>query len=384
LKVLITTPSYPPFNSGLGNAVQRQAAVLVRKGFDVVIATSGNKRGQRRDEGSGAWVEEFAVRGADSWLSPISGDVDSYKKYLIDSSFDVVLMNAWQTWSTDLCLLNLSRIRGRKILYSNCVSTNVFFWNQPVRSLIRYLLWRPYWWRLPKWLHQLDGFIVTASEGCDSRFDDLKVARRLNIPFEVVPNALSTSGVECLENPVVDVESRRDLIAVGSYDWQKGHDFVLRAYAMSKAKNVISLKVFGQSFSPFTDRLRALAKSLGIDSKYLTFHEGVSGSALLNEYARARAVLAGSYTECQPLVLLDAMAAGTPFVARASGCIPMLPGGDSVTTESEMASAIDGIVNDLDKWNALSGEGRDAAMLRHHPDKVGQSLVSALTMHVSR
>lgn len=379
MKILITTPTYPPVNTGLGNAAQRQAAVLVANGFSVVVATSGKQRGQRQDNEAGCLVEEFAVSGEDSWLNPIRGDADLYLRFLVDSDFDIILMNAWQTWSTDICLRNLDRISARKVLYSNCVSTNVFFRHQPFRSLVRYLLWRPYWWRLPGRLRLLDGFIVTAAEGCDSRFDDLRVAKRLGLPFAVVPNVLSQESLPFLQQPAIGHQARQQLIAVGSYTWLKGHDFVLRAYALSTAKNQIPLKIFGQSFTSFTDQLRRLAESLGIREEYISFHEGVSGPTLVEEYTRSLALLSGSLTECQPLVLLDAMATGTPFVARSTGCIPVLPGGYGVENETDAARALHRLVSDVDEWSRVSRDGRDGAEMSHHPDSVGQSLVAVLS-----
>lgn len=127
MKVLITTPTYPPFNSGLGNAVQQQATALVAKGISVVVATGGKARAQRIDEISGALIEEFNIQGADYLLNPIRGDIQTYENFLRGSAFDVILMNAWQTWTTDLCLRNSQEISGRKLLYSHCVSTNMFF-----------------------------------------------------------------------------------------------------------------------------------------------------------------------------------------------------------------------------------------------------------------
>lgn len=378
MNILITTPTYPPFNSGLGNVVQRQASVLVANGFNVVVATGGGQRAQRKDEESGALVEEFYVSGADSWLNPIRGDVNSYVSFLAESDFDIVLMNAWQTWSTDLCLRNLSKVSGRKVLFSHCLSTNVFFWKQPFRSFVRYLLWRPYWWKLSKRLRKLDGFIVNAEEGCDSRFDDLRVAQRLGIPYKVVSNALSPEAVACFEQAEPELRSRSYLIAVGSYHWQKGFDFAIRAYARSHAKNIIPLKVFGQHFSRYTEGLRKLALSLGISNEYLSFHEGVSGAALIEEYKHSIAMISGSHTECQPLVLLDAMATGTPFVARLTGCIQSLPGGVGVGSEVEAANAINRLIKDGVEWSRLSNAGRECAKMKHHPDNVGKVLVSAL------
>jgi len=124
--------------------------------------------------------EEFAVRGSDSLLQPLRGDVAGYLNFLRTSEFDVVLLNAWQTWSTDVVLKNLSSIPGRKYLYSNCVSTNLILKKQPVRSALRYLAWRPYWMRMPGRMRRLDGLIFVAGQGCDSRFDDLRLAQKLS------------------------------------------------------------------------------------------------------------------------------------------------------------------------------------------------------------
>jgi 1,2-diacylglycerol 3-alpha-glucosyltransferase len=378
LDILLTTPSYPPINSGLGNAVQQQAALLVSNGFSVVVATAGKERGQRKDGKSGALIEEFDVQGADCWLNQIRGDVSGYERFLLESNFDIVLMNAWQTWSTDLCLKNLERVRGRKYLYSHCLSTNIFFLHQPFRSSVRYLLWRPYWWRLPKRMKQLDGLLFLAANGCDSRFDDLILAKKLGIPFHIVPNALSSDAMVAIEQPVAERESRQQLIAIGAYEWQKGHDFVLNAYALSKAKNIIPLKLFGQRYTTFTEKLDRQANDLGISSGYILFYEGISGAALLEECRRSIMLLSGSHTECQPLVLLDSMTMGTPFVARSTGCTPYLSGGVGVKTVLEAAQTIDRLLLNNCEWDRLSKAGKNEISEKNNPTRVGKELISAL------
>ena len=62
----------------------------------------------------------------------------------------------------------------------------------------------------------------------------------------------------------------------------------------------------------YSATLRSLSHQLGLSAESVVFHEGVAGEALLAAYCQARLVLSGSHTECQPLVLLDANAAGTP------------------------------------------------------------------------
>lgn len=379
MKVLLTTPSYPPFNSGLGNAVRQLAATLSRRGCEVVVATGGSQRGHRQDPELNVRIEEFEVQGAAFVFNPIRGkDVDAYKQFLIESRFDLLVFNAWQTWSTDIALQHLRAIRGRKVLYSHCVSTNTFMQPQPLRSLLRYLAWRPYWSRLSLWMHQLDGLIFLAGTGCDARFDDVKLAKKLRIAFDVIPNALSSAASAILDQPLIPRDARRQIVSAGAYEWQKGHDFVLRAYAQSNARNRIPLKILGQHYTPYTDTLRKLSKELGLLDSMVTFHEGVSGDGLLEEYRQSVAFVSGSHTECQPLVLLDAMASGTPFIARATGCIPHLVGGISVRSEEAAAQALDALLHEDGKWLNHAEAGRLEARNTHHPDRIGEKLAAAL------
>jgi 1,2-diacylglycerol 3-alpha-glucosyltransferase len=353
--------------------------MLMAKGFSVVIATGGERRCQRSDEGSGALVEEFSVQGAACWQNPIRGDVRSYARFLVESDFDIVLMNAWQTWSTDVCLRHLSDIPGKKILYSHCVSTNVFFWGRPFKSLARYLLWRPYFFRLKKILRSLDALIALSPSGCDSRFDDVKMARLLGIPIFIVPNAVSEEAMCVLDENAISWERRTQIISVGSYDWLKGHDFVLRAYAMSAAKNSIPLKFFGQEFTPYVKKLKRMAAKLGIAEPFLYFQEGVSGNELLEEYKKSIMFVSGSRTECQPLVLLDTMATGTPFVSRASGCIDSLPGGYAICNELSAAASMNSLLRDKVEWNLRSAAGVAAVRAHHQPKAVGRELSAVLS-----
>lgn len=376
MRILLTSPTYPPFNSGLGNAVAQQAACLARAGHEVVVATGGAQRGSR--EAEGIRVETFALTGADCWLQPIRGEVAAYTDFLRHNDWDVVMLNAWQNWATDLALRHLEEIPGRRFVYSHCISTNVFYPHQPLRSILRYLAWRPYWWRLPRFLKRLDGVLFLAGRGSDSRFDDLRLARQYAVPLRIVPNSLSPAATAALARPPLSLSARGRLMAVGSYQWQKGFDFVLRAYAASQVRHRFPLHLYGQAHSAYSATLRSLAHQLGLREESVVFHEGVSGEALVAAYCQARLVLSGSHTECQPLVLLDANAAGTPFVARTTGCIATMPGGVAVRTWEEMADQLDALTDGGPSWESLADAGRQAARDVYHPDHTARQLLDAL------
>jgi 1,2-diacylglycerol 3-alpha-glucosyltransferase len=379
VRILLTTPTYPPINSGLGNAVAQQAAYLAQAGHDVVVATGGSIRSSQKV--TDVLVETFMVRGADSWLRPICGEVQSYIDFICDNEWDVVVFNAWQNWATDLALRHLDKIHGRHFVYSHCISTNVFFTHQPFRSLLRYLAWRSYWWRLPQYMKRLDGIFFLANKGSDSRFDDLTLARNHRIPLRIIPNSVSISAMTAFERPANSIQVRDQIMAVGAYQWQKGFDFVLRAYAASEARKHLPLHLYGQEHSAYSTVLRKLACELGLREDQVIFHEGVAGESLVQAYCRSKLILSGSYTECQPLVLIDANATGTPFIARTTGCIAGMPGGLAVSSEQEMTIAINTLIDESLIWETLADSGRKAVLDIYHPDRTMKLLLEAINEH---
>lgn len=375
MRVLLTTPTYPPFNSGLGNAVHRHATGLARHGFEVVVATGGSERATAMADG--IRIERFAVTGAEYLRNPIRGDAESYRTFLRTEHYDTIVMEGWQTWSTDIALQLADEIKARKFLYSHCLSTNSWLPYIPVRSLAFYILWRPYWWALRQKISQLDGMIFLGDGGSDDRFDDLAVARKVGLPIHVIPNSCEDDAL------AVPPAARRDqIISVGSYTPAKGFDYVLEAYARSTAKNMIPLALFGQEHTAFSEVLRRRAADLGLDPAMVSFNAGVSGRALQEQYARSRLFLSGSHTECQPLVLLDAMATGTPFVARSTGCIATMPGGEAVRGVAEAAEAIDRLLNETSAWHKHQVAGLEAA--QHTYSDVRNSALLADVLKASR
>jgi hypothetical protein len=78
------------------------------------------------------------------------------------------------------------------------------------------------------------------------------------------------------------------------------------------------------------------------------------------------------------LVLLDANATGTPFVARASGCIASMPGGMVARSAGQATDRINAFLGSQNLWREFSESGRDAACVRYHPDRTTPLLMEAL------
>ena len=79
------------------------------------------------------------------------------------NDWDVVLLNAWQNWATDLALRNWTKFQGDVSSIATRISTNTFYSDRPIRSLIRVPGVASLLWRLPSLMKRLDGVLFLAN-----------------------------------------------------------------------------------------------------------------------------------------------------------------------------------------------------------------------------
>ena len=120
------------------------------------------------------------------------------------------------------------------------------------------------------------------------------------------------------------------VLSAGRLVWEKGHQDVIRAVAALRAGHAgparedVRLLVVGSG--PEEKRLRAYAADLGL-GPHVEFRATVPYEAMPGVYAGASAMVLASlptkgWEEQFGMVLVEALAAGTPVVAAASGAIP--------------------------------------------------------------
>ena len=113
------------------------------------------------------------------------------------------------------------------------------------------------------------------------------------------------------------------MLAVGRLAAQKGFGVLLEAAAAWRDLDPVPLVVIAGD-GPLAGELRARASELGVDVVFLEHRDDVP--ALL---AAASVFVLPSRWEGQPLVLQEALRAGTPVVATRVGGIPCLTGQDT-------------------------------------------------------
>jgi glycosyltransferase involved in cell wall biosynthesis len=226
----------------------------------------------------------------------------------------------------------------------------------------------------------------------------VNLSAQVIVPSVSGRDTLEAAGVRrpigILPNPIDEAEFRplpaSDRDATVAYlGWllpAKGIDDLIAAFALV-AKTHPDARL--HSYGPYgAERVRRLADQRGIGS-LVTVGEWIEGREKAQLLGRCKVLALPSYSEGFPVVLLEAMASGTPCVATYVGGIP-----DAVTDTHEgflvepgdvaaLADRIARLLDDGSAWSAMSAAALQSAH-QYGIRVVGQRLVALYSGLVAR
>jgi glycosyltransferase involved in cell wall biosynthesis len=184
---------------------------------------------------------------------------------------------------------------------------------------------------------------------------------------------LSYSEIEVISNPVESkffdiVKCDRfpnQLLFVGGIEERKGLEVLIKAlYDVKKQIPDISLHIIGEVRSPsYYTMIEFMIHDLEL-WKNIRFLGKVSESQLIAEYGIATALVLPSYEESEGIVILEAIASGTPVIATRSG------GAESVIQHGKNGYLCDcGDYEELARWIQIVmvlRSVRDRAIIEKH------------------
>jgi glycosyltransferase involved in cell wall biosynthesis len=201
----------------------------------------------------------------------------------------------------------------------------------------------------------------------------------VQVPVAVVPTPIDLDEYANLEPDRVrrelDLEDAEVLLYVGRLGGEKGIDRVLRAFAhVAGPRPRARLLLIGHGAE--ADDLKRLSRKLGIGDR-VSFLGWVPHEQVPDYYASADIFVFGSETETQGLVMMEAMAAGTPVLAvEAPGSVDVLAEGGGLLlppSDEAFTTAILELLSDDQRRQNLGEEARRA---------VGRYSISEATEHL--
>jgi glycosyltransferase involved in cell wall biosynthesis len=365
LLILHIAHSYPPDVSGIAEIAYQTSTRLAARGHEVHVFTGQIAGAQSAEVVDGVHINRFDLSGNEAL--GIRGNPEPFLREVSSRQWDVIAMHCLQTWNTDLLLSRLPDIPGRKVLIGQGRLTP----KDP-----RY---RAYYKALESYGEAIDALITPSPD-----LDEAKFASAHQLcELELIPNGVDPSQ---FEGPTTGTRSRWNkvgspwLLTISNHNPNKGHfrlwpvvrgvrDRFPTAVASLIGNNYPAAKyrlgVIGvKGGCWYACRLRQRTHS-GVDLRH-----GIPRPDVISALKEADVILIPSTWEASPLVAVEAMGAGTPWVAFDVGAIRDLKGGFVVRTVEEMIARTTDLLASPDLRAQLGTAGKHEIKAKYEWEKV--------------
>lgn len=346
MRILLTSHRFWPSVGGTEEVVERLAERHARAGHDVTVFTSDEPGRPAEEDRSGFQVRRFTLERRGKFRFPPR----AYREAVLSDAWDVVHLHGQRVWSTDWLYRHLRKARAPLVFTAH----GFYQWHMERKPLVDDLYYRVV---LPRSLRHAAA--VTALTGNER--DEL---RGWGVPGEklrLIPDGFEPGEFASLPR---SFRARHGfppdeplLLYVGGFYRNKRVDRLVEVAAQTGAH----LAVVGKEGDPRHGlaECQALAARTGAKARFLG---KLPREDVLAAYAEADLFLLGSDFEGFGLVLLEAMAAGLPFVATRAGAAPDLAAhgaGVSVAPE-RLAEETRALLSDPKRRQAMGEAGRKA------------------------
>jgi glycosyltransferase involved in cell wall biosynthesis len=239
--------------------------------------------------------------------------------------------------------------------------------------------------RLDRWSLPAASRVVTVCEAFARELEERRGVRREKI---FVQHNSITPGREVGEDEVGRLRARlriaegeRVVLTIGRLSREKAQADLLRAFKLltrdATRVTVEGLRLIIVGDGPERARLEHLASELELDNRVIFAGQSNDVAPF---YATADVFALPSHSEGSPYVLLEAMAAGVPFVATEVGGVPEIVADEEsallvpVRDEAAMARALARLLSDRELARSLTSKASALAATRHAPETYLRSL----------
>lgn len=359
----------------MAEVARTQAAGFVARGHQVTVATGWHAARTEAHAPPGVSVRQFRVSGTLA-IGGCQGEVAAYQEFLVREPADVILFHCWQDWAADAAQPVLARRAGAKVLLSHGFDAQV--WKPMPRFPWGLGVWwraKPYVRRLPEMMRVFDRLIFLSGQADRGRFFDVGVARRVCPErVTVIPNGVHLAEFKRSHGDfrkTHGLATKHLLLNVANYCDRKNQLATLQDF-MAANREDATLVFIGGEFNDYQAQMMREQQKLHprFPRARVQCLEKIPKPQIYAAYQAADVFLLGAKFETQPLAILDAMAAGVPFISSDSGCVREFPGGLVVPMGTETTRAMHRLLDESASRRELGAQGRAACETKYDWERV--------------
>jgi len=376
-KILITTFTFQPNKDGIAEAAGLMAFWLAERGHDVVVLT-----GSLPDRHDFQPHPRLRIRQFDADFHRLheavsQEDGERIRNFIREENPEVIFCHCCEIWTASHAEQVFAELNAKTVLISHGYTTHLWLprarppfglgvWS---RNLIRRVS------RLPWLMRRYDRVVFLSQKQDWRRFFDHRLARLTgHRGIRVIPNGTDANPARASAEVF-----RRDFISgtglsvccVANYSPRKNQARAIRVFRRAALKDA-TLVLIGSEFNAYSNALEELDQQL--QQRYpegtVVFLEKLDRATTLAAYTACDVFLLAADAETQPIVLLEAMAAGQPFVTTNVGCVTELPGGLVANDEAGLSAALVTLQNSPAQRKQLGDLGKAAVMRDFTKEKV--------------
>jgi glycosyltransferase involved in cell wall biosynthesis len=317
-RCILFSPLWPSYSSsGVSHAASLHAEFLIKLGFDLAIVGTNMSI---MNETLHATKVHIRSSGSGALYSLESCDDTELKNFLSSFNPDFIMVEAWQNALSHRAI-ELAYLQNIRVgLISHGISVHSF--DSSLKSLARAVMWQPYWFiKFKKLLRMCDVVCVLDLESSSKRFADVKRAIKENVPLQLLRN---TGYHVNLEYKSIADRSHQ-ITVLGYFSYIKNQNYLVNNLSNILNKWPGTIKFIGKKDGSYYHDLVYKVNSLGLKNRVIFVDDNEVNVDV--EIQTSRLVVSTSITEALPILLLEAMHYGTPFVASKVGSQSDLLGG---------------------------------------------------------
>lgn len=380
MKILFTVASYYPDIGGVQMVTQNTAEEMVRQGHDVTVLISGNPQKQPSHNLRGVKLEYYNLH---TEKDRIVGNKKRYVVYMKEKckSYDVLINVSVHSALTDALLPVLKDLSCVKMLYLHGIYE--FRWTEKDKSSFQRIASKLYY-NIRRRRFYASLYRYAKNYDLISHLSEEDISLKYMVEHGINQNiVIHNAAEEAFFQPPVSQCKERFFLHVANYAEHKNQEFSLRAFYKASCADT-KMVYIGAEENAYYCYLKKLNEMLSEEygGKRVSFLTGVSRKDTIEMFKHATAIILSSRVEKFPMVLVEGMACGVPFISTDCGSVKSLPGGYVVHDISEMGELMTKVVDKHQEILCLCSAGREYAIQNFSLEKNVKQLVHNLKKRV--